>query len=592
MHVKYKKLCKTVGSLTSSELLSTLERIFASLSSDFKEDNDDSNFDSLELISHPYMFHRSSKRCDSSSDLSGEDDLSGVPDVSITDGLHINSEGGFSGQLEKSCTMLLPCEINDQTINDGLDSVNEFISSKDNLENVNSDVRMDPEFCKTKFLKSTSTFAVDTFPSSTNFAMDHQTDWYYDRDAEAVDVFSASKLLWLGPISSDLHEAEIRLQFEDFGFLEKFSFFPANNFALIEYRNIMDSVRAREYMQGSSRWGGYLNVKFVDIGLGSRGVVHGTSVGDSCYVYVGKIFNQRAKDELLFDLSRVVARPPVMITELTSANALLLEFVTSEAATITMTHIRRKRNEIRYGAYQKKSSFSNASRKDKPSYCQLLVRHIDMSVSDEELVSVFSGFGDLSGCKFMRQIGCCLMNFRSFQEAERAKSRLDGARFGPSCIRVEIMTDSPANVSSSPSQNLQDSSTDISKLRYSLSSLFASLCTKYNIVQTSGSNENHKRKYRSSSVADHEQFAANTLFINFSDTLVPAFNDDELMEICSIAVGNVGSVIRLIHPSLNASCCFIEFSSKDAAMTAYNNIMKCPEVPELHFQIEFRYVYS
>ncbi|KAK8960597.1 hypothetical protein KSP40_PGU008570 [Platanthera guangdongensis] len=110
----------------------------------------------------------------------------------------------------------------------------------------------------------------------------------------------------------------------------------------------MDVVKTREYMQGSSQWGGSLKVKFIDIGLGCRGVVNGTVVGDNCHVYVGKVPNQWSKDDVLHGMLRKGVRSPKMVTDLTSESALLLEFGSAEDATVAMTHIRHLRKEPKY----------------------------------------------------------------------------------------------------------------------------------------------------------------------------------------------------------------------------------------------------
>lgn len=182
-----------------------------------------------------------------------------------------------------------------------------------------------------------------------NLSLLHHTSdhlvWYTDGDHTSMNVFSASKLLWLGSLGCHASEASVRQRLENFGHIEQFLFLPVKNFALVEYRNLMDAVKAREYMQGSSQWGGFLKVKFIDIGLGCRGVVNGTAVGDSCHVYVGKAPNQWSKDDVLHGLMRKGVRKPLVVTDLTSESALLLEFGSSEDATAAMTHIRHLRKD-------------------------------------------------------------------------------------------------------------------------------------------------------------------------------------------------------------------------------------------------------
>jgi len=172
--------------------------------------------------------------------------------------------------------------------------------------------------------------------------------WYTDGDPAAMNVFSASKHLWLGSLGYHASETSVRQQLENFGHLEQFLFLPVKNFALVEYSNLMDAIKAREYMQGSTQWGGFLKIKFIDIGLGCRGIVNGVAIGDSCHVYVGKISSHWSKEEILHELMRKGVRNPQMVTDLTSESALLLEFESSEDAAAAMVHIRHLRQESKF----------------------------------------------------------------------------------------------------------------------------------------------------------------------------------------------------------------------------------------------------
>ncbi|KAJ6851909.1 uncharacterized protein M6B38_257905 [Iris pallida] len=268
--------------------------------------------------------------------------------------------------------------------------------------------------------------------------------WCGNGDPAAMDVFPASKQLWVGSLGHDASEMLVRLQFEDFGPLEQYIFVPSKDFALIEYKSIMDAVKAREYMQGSSPWGACLHIKFVDRGLGSRGATNGIPVGDSCHVYVGKVSTQWTKDEILHELMMVGMRNPRFVTDLVSEKALLLEFGTSEETVIAMMHIRRQRNASGRHAYPDEAWTMRGGSKDSfASSCQLLVKQIDASVSDEELINAFSRFGEITRWKFNRLVNCCLIDFRLYEFAELAKSHLHGARFGPTSILVEFANGSP-----------------------------------------------------------------------------------------------------------------------------------------------------
>ncbi|KAK6803210.1 hypothetical protein RDI58_000994 [Solanum bulbocastanum] len=74
----------------------------------------------------------------------------------------------------------------------------------------------------------------------------NQGIWYTYGDSAATDIFFASKLLWLGSLGPDASEVLVRHKFEMFGPANLFPFFALKGFALVEYQNVMDVVRARE----------------------------------------------------------------------------------------------------------------------------------------------------------------------------------------------------------------------------------------------------------------------------------------------------------------------------------------------------------
>nr|XP_027092271.1 uncharacterized protein LOC113712868 isoform X2 [Coffea arabica] len=169
--------------------------------------------------------------------------------------------------------------------------------------------------------------------------------WYSDGDPAAMDVFAASKQLWLGPLGPDASEGLVRSQFEKFGPIDQFIYTPFKGFALIEYRNILDALKARENMRGRSTWGASLQIKFSDTGSGTRGDINGVAVGSTCHVYVGHVSNRWVRDEVMNEVNKVLHKGPRMATDLIGEGALLMEFDTHDEATIAMAHLRKWRNE-------------------------------------------------------------------------------------------------------------------------------------------------------------------------------------------------------------------------------------------------------
>lgn len=173
----------------------------------------------------------------------------------------------------------------------------------------------------------------------------HFPSWHCDGDRAAMDIYAASSHLWLGSLGPDASEPLVRYHFERFGPINKFLYVPLRGFAVIEYRNIMDAIKAREVMRGRSPWGACLIVKFLDIGLGTRGDMNGVAVGSCCHVYVGNIYSQSDKDEILYELRKTGFKGPLGVTDLVNEGALLMEFGTPEEAATVMAFLRQYRKE-------------------------------------------------------------------------------------------------------------------------------------------------------------------------------------------------------------------------------------------------------
>ncbi|XP_037414215.1 uncharacterized protein LOC119277098 isoform X2 [Triticum dicoccoides] len=268
------------------------------------------------------------------------------------------------------------------------------------------------------------------------------------------DVISVSKELWVGSLGNSAAEALVRSKFEEFGPLTNFLFYPSKEFALIEYGNIVHAVRACGYMRGSSIWGGDLQIRYLDRLIGSKGFVGGIAVGESCHIYVGKVKNQKEKDEVFNELKSAGLKRPCACIDISGENAFILEFETSVDAAVAKAHIRRQ-------------AHSDVCSQDKnTSIHQLLVHNMDKSIPETEFINAFSRFGEVSRWQFNRIDGSCLIDYESHSAAACAKSQMHGARFGLKLISVESRTCSVGTVHDKtfspvirmPAQNLPDSS--------------------------------------------------------------------------------------------------------------------------------------
>ncbi|RZR81824.1 hypothetical protein BHM03_00008126 [Ensete ventricosum] len=582
------KFSKLHGLQATTESLSMLENLFGSLSKlvdgpDF-EGSGGNKFDSSNHndVSNPYLVNKNPLHNEVIDGISKD---SGIPDASPGDACKRDDGSAEKAMGEREGNSIHGGERLATTRK--LDSGNRKESDTINYQSFNADLGMPSFVSVSGGAAKTFSFPIEHSPAQTSAST--QFLWYSDGDPRAMDVASASKQLWVSSLGHDATETTVRLQFEDFGALQCFLFFPAKDFALVEYRNILDAVKARKCMQGSSLWGGCLHVKFLDRGLGSRAAFNGIAVGDSCFVYVGNVSTQRLKDEILHELLKAGLRSPPIVTSLTSENALLLEFSSAEEAASAIGHIRYFREASGCQAYANKKWTHGAYIKDKSvSGCQLLVKQVDASVPDMELINAFSRFGEITGWQFDRLNGCCYINFQSHEAANLAKSHLCGARFGSTTVEVEIRSGNTGsdlnNVLFSPrAPSLHDVSADPWKARLSqLSSLFSSLRVKYNLNQNLSYERNKQKNY---SLSTKDEVPVSTLYITLPGISFMTIEDDDLRALCNLAVGNLGSVVRLTRIGLQSSCWHVEFSSVDAAVTALENIRCCSET---FLQAEFR----
>lgn len=345
MFLKYKNMCKLSPHKSEPGIISSLEGIFESFgkcinieTSQVDSDEDDS--DSSKFVSQLHLVSKSSNRHETNLHLNtgSSHDSGGSRSMDFERHDHGDlSSTRSSGPRDLSSHQLLS-----PATGPPLDFRSNSFEGRNHFKNV--DRNQVSNSSGASALRSASGGVSNSLPSPSNhFATSSQTacTWYFDGGPATMGIFSASRQLWLGSLGPDASEGHIRFQLERFGPIEQFFFFPVKVFALVEYRNIIDAIRAREYIRGYFPW----RVMFMDIGLGTRGAVNGVAVGSSSHVYVGNVSNQWAKDEILHESRKVVYKGPYMVTDLTYECALLLEYETPEEAAAVMAHLRQHRKE-------------------------------------------------------------------------------------------------------------------------------------------------------------------------------------------------------------------------------------------------------
>lgn len=331
-----------------------------------------------------------------------------------------------------------------------------------------------------------------------------QIVWFSDGEPAAMDVYSASKQLWVGALGPDVSEGHVRFEADKFGPVEHLFFYPRKRFALVEYRNIMDSIRARNHMRRHLPW----CIKFLDIGLGTRGSVNGVAVGYSNFVYIGNVLGQWMKDELLNESRKALYKGPYTVTDLGNEGAMLLEFETPKEASAVMTHLRQYRMEM--------------------------IKRLPPGPSNFRISPMDTPGSSRSN------------NYASF---------------------------SNNNGGSPQSQTVPQSPAGSSRMSQLLS-LLSSLRSKYNVGN-----------WQSATLRGENKMPSSTLWIQHPPNANSYIMDDEILAICKLAIGNVGSIIQVTRNNTHVGCGWVvECSSVDAAISVLRNLQACPQ---MFLQIEF-----
>ncbi|XP_024534964.1 uncharacterized protein LOC112340438 [Selaginella moellendorffii] len=364
----------------------------------------------------------------------------------------------------------------------------------------------------------------------------------------AMDVFTASESLWVSLPSSGVTESMLQAQFSIFGDLDSVTTVRDQGYGIVAYKNIRDAVDAREEMQGSTVWGKALRVRFADSDTRST---------SSCHVWVGRISSQAVKEELLNELTSAGMKPPASVVTLISSSALLLQYDSPEDANAVMVYVRQRRRESYRSSYGTEAGGRH-----------LCIVRIDPLVSEDDILSAVSQYGEITGLKFSRQSGYCVIDFRSSETAATARARLNAARFGNQAMVVDYRNKIPAESVLSPTYSLYSPPARTAS-GTSVAATLENLCSKFSLGSPAPAGKTRRSKFDII-----ENVPTNTLWIGLPESVPQEYmSENELRVIFNIACDGTGAVTK-VRSARNSRgpCRFVEFDGIDAASTALQNI--------------------
>ncbi|KAJ8773233.1 hypothetical protein K2173_028410 [Erythroxylum novogranatense] len=509
---KYNKLCNLPSAVAASETRAALEGILRTYkklgTEDIHMDSDEDDIIPSKSINQQYLGPSHSNHCEISGETPGRDGSSHSGGVARSSDLEASDPGdsshGMPGELSNQ-QRLSPVTKTSLDYGSNLFECRNHNARSENNLNSNTDL------CLPASRSSTRAVSDDFSSSKIPIGPSHGSAWFCDGDPTSMEIFSACRQLWLGSLGPDTTEAYVRFQLEKFGPIERFFFFPCKGFALVEYWNMFDAVRARGYMRSHFPW----QIKFMDIGLGTRGAINGVSVCSSPHVYTGNITSQWVRDEILHESRKVLYKGPYKVEELNNDQALIMEFESPEEATTVMAHLRQYR-------------------KDSCNSAQL-----------------------------------------STGSATAPIPQMDGVKSVPTPINIDMRASNSGSISNSMMESPQAQPTDNSRTRMShISSLIASLRTKYNVNHNPSYFDSH-----TVAVKDVDKAPSSTLWIYLPNASSPFLTDDELLAVCNLAIADMGSIVKCVRANMQIGCgWFVEFSSSDGAITAFKNLRGCPGI--------------
>ncbi|KAL2505748.1 nucleic acid binding [Abeliophyllum distichum] len=545
---RYKKLRKSASSEVVSDVSSILEGVLESFAQQI-EVND--SVDGSEDISSPpkylgqYLGTRVPIQQGNSSVASGRDrpdklsgiylNTKGIDPIDGVESKSMNSQSGEPGDLSSSRTFMPRDLLNRHSFSPRTRTRTPLNFRSNSFNGISNSQQVEKSLSPNlnpslPSLRSPAGPVNPSFESSKHNpppphpSASHVT-WYSDGDPASMAIFPASEQLWLGSLGPDASEVLIRVQLEKFGPIDELQYFPFKGFAFVKYRNIMDALKAREVMQGCSPWGDCLLVKFLDIGLGTKGAIDGVAIGSSCHVYVGNVPSKWAKDEMMHEVKKILQKGPRLVTDLNSEGALLMEFDSPEEATVSMVHMRWHRK------------------------------------GNNNFILPPSNVGPTN-----------------------VMMHTEGARPTSASTYVDMRNSYSSNstiVSPHAQRNLEKPCDSYMTRTSGLSSLLFQLRAKYNITHPQGSENNRP----GASMRDHEQVPSSMLSINIPNISPTYLTDDELLAVCNLAINQIGSVVRLSRTNMPMGAhWFVECNSVDTANTLFRNLRDCPGI---FFQIEF-----
>ncbi|KAG6395502.1 hypothetical protein SASPL_146147 [Salvia splendens] len=277
-----------------------------------------------------------------------------------------------------------------------------------------------------------------------------------------------SNNLWIGNVSQDVSEAELKALFEKYGKIDSVTTYSARNYAFLQFKEMEEARSAKLALQGFYFHGSSLKIEFAKPAKPCKSLwVAGISQSVSKEELENEFLNFGKIQEFRFLRDRSTAYVDYVALEDATQALKTMNGKQIGGAHIRVDYLRSQSSKRELGpdapgrnmwiGHDSMSNYSDPNlagtkRKnqflpaglqygDAPHSKVLWIRYPPAVVIEEDMLhNAFILFGEIERIKTISDKSCAFVEFRSVEEARRAKEGLQGKLFNDPRILIEYFS--------------------------------------------------------------------------------------------------------------------------------------------------------